>query len=100
MLTDEQIKQMSKENFKHIVKVKVEIFASNYLNEIKQSHTKIRQLKMEKFSPSEFGSNKKTEENYNLELILKRNEMKVGIQFPFQQGNLASNFRGWVMIMG
>ena len=53
-LTDEQITNISKEGLKRIVKVKVETFALNYLNQIKQSHTKTKQLTLKQFSPSEY----------------------------------------------
>ena len=45
---------MSNESLKRIVKVKVETFALNYLNQIKQSHTKTKQLTLKQFSPSEY----------------------------------------------
>ena len=54
-LTDEQITNMSKESLKRIVEVKVKRFALNYLKQIKQSqHTKTKQLKLSKLSPSEY----------------------------------------------
>ena len=53
-MTEEQIKSMNKECFKRIVKVKVEALAMKHLNNVKESHTKTRQLSLTSFSPQQY----------------------------------------------
>ena len=52
--TDEKVKTYSKEQFRNLVKSRIEILAGKHLEGLKLSHSKTKNLKFEGFKPAEY----------------------------------------------
>ena len=53
-LTDKQITEMKNEDFKKLVKTRVEIFAISYLKKLQSKHSKTSDLVFESFTPAKY----------------------------------------------
>ena len=53
-LSESQMKQMTKDQFKRIVKTKIEFLAAKSLEKIKNSHSKTKNLKLTSFTPQKY----------------------------------------------
>ena len=53
-ISEEEIRSMSKDRFKSIVKQKIEKLGIEYLEKVKNSHSKTEFLNLKKFSPQEY----------------------------------------------
>ena len=85
-LKDEEIKSFSKDQFKRLVRSKVEIYAAKKLEELRISHSKTQNLKFDGFHPAEYllSKNLSTEE---VQTLFKLRNRMVQVKGNFANGN-------------
>ena len=88
-ISEEEIRSMSKDRFKSIVKQKIEKLGIEYLEKVKNSHSKTEFLNLKKFSPQEYLLSKtlKTVEVQNLFKL--RNNM-INVKENFKSSSINS----------
>ena len=92
-LDDDQIKIMKKNKFKEHVKNKVKEKALNYLNSLKQSHSKVKHIKFNKLEPQKYFFHKEFKlSDIQLLFQLRTRMTDVKINFSKRYGNLVCEF--------
>ena len=82
-LSDSDIKEMSKFNFKKLIKEKIKISTMDHLNQLKESHSKIKNIEYPDLKCSDYLVNK----------IISTKEAKMLFKFRTRMYSVKANFR-------
>ena len=85
-LTDEEIKTFKKEQFRKMIKLKIERNAAKYLEERRRAHSKSKNIKFRGFSPAKYLLSKKlsTEE---VQTLFKLRTRMIDVKENFKSAN-------------